>query len=112
MLGVIVKTNNLKLHAPYEKEPNDSYICHRTAQAWEIAKLMRGAAERGHIVVGLGDFNMLPLSLAHRLIETHSPVRDVWRTLHPDSAIGAAVDKVEQRRRVTVPTAEFNLFEN
>ncbi|OJJ45400.1 hypothetical protein ASPZODRAFT_586943 [Penicilliopsis zonata CBS 506.65] len=74
------------LHAPYEREPNDSYICHRTAQAWEIAKLMRGAAERGHLVIGLGDFNMLPSSFAHQLITAHAPVRDVWKTLHPDSA--------------------------
>ena len=95
------------LHAPYEREPRyDSYLCHRTAQAWEIAKLMRHAAERGHVVVGLGDFNMLPLSLAHRLIEGHAPVRDIWRVLHPDSAIGAAEDAVEKARRCPVPTAE------
>ncbi|CZT05430.1 probable inositol phosphosphingolipids phospholipase C [Rhynchosporium agropyri] len=100
------------LHAPYEREPNDSYICHRTAQAWEIAKLMRGAAERGHLVIGLGDFNMIPLSLAHRLISTHSPVRDVWRLLHPDSSIGAAIDEVEKGRRRPIPTADINTFEN
>lgn len=100
------------LHAPYEKEPNDSYLCHRTAQAWEIAKLMRGAAERGHLVVGLGDFNMLPSSFAHRLISAHAPVRDVWGTLHPDASVGAAVNEVEKARGKPVPTAEFNLEEN
>ncbi|KAK2766319.1 phospholipase C type enzyme [Arachnomyces sp. PD_36] len=100
------------LHAPYESEPNDSYICHRTAQAWEIAKLMRGAAERGHLVIGLGDFNMLPLSFAHRLITAHAPVRDVWRHLYPDSSIGAAVNRVEQERGKPIPTAEFNLLQN
>jgi sphingomyelin phosphodiesterase 2 len=73
---------------------------------------MRGAAERGHLVIGLGDFNMIPLSLAHRIIETHSPVRDVWRILHPDSSIGAALDKVEQSRGVPMPNAEFNLTVN
>jgi len=73
---------------------------------------MRGAAERGHLVIGLGDFNMIPLSLAHRIIETHSPVRDVWRILHPESSIGAARDKVEQLRGVPIPTANFNLTEN
>ncbi|KAF5875735.1 putative inositol phosphosphingolipids phospholipase c protein [Botrytis fragariae] len=102
----------VELHAPYETEPNDSYICHRTAQAWEIAKLMRGAAERGHLVLGLGDFNMIPLSLAHRLISTHSPARDVWMVLHPDCSIGAAIDEVEKARRRPIPTAEFNLSEN
>ncbi|KAI9738786.1 MAG: phospholipase C type enzyme [Cirrosporium novae-zelandiae] len=100
------------LHAPYEREPNDSYICHRTAQAWEIAKLMRGAAEKGHLVIGLGDFNMIPMSLAHRLITTYSPVKDTWRELHPDSSIGAAVDSVERSRNRPIPTAEFNLQEN
>ncbi|KAK0658747.1 Inositol phosphosphingolipids phospholipase C [Lasiodiplodia hormozganensis] len=100
------------LHAPYESEPNDSYICHRTAQAWEITKLMRGAAERGHLVIGMGDFNMLPLSLAHRLIEAHSPVRDVWRIVHPDSSVGAARDAVEQARGRPMPNARFNITEN
>lgn len=100
------------LHAPYETEPFDSYLCHRTAQAWEIAKLMRGAAERGHLVIGMGDFNMIPLSLAHRIIETHSPVRDVWRMMHPDSSVGAAKDPVEKKRDLPTPTAEFNLATN
>jgi sphingomyelin phosphodiesterase 2 len=73
---------------------------------------MRGAAERGHLVIGLGDFNMIPLSLAHRIVETHSPVRDVWRILYPDSSVGAAVDKVEQLRNVPMPNADFNLTKN
>jgi sphingomyelin phosphodiesterase 2 len=73
---------------------------------------MRGAAERGHLVIGLGDFNMIPLSLAHRIIETHSPVRDVWRMLHPESSIGAAVDKVEEARGVPIPSADYNITEN
>jgi sphingomyelin phosphodiesterase 2 len=103
---------DVKLHAPYEKEPNDSYICHRTAQAWEIAKLMRGAAERGHMVLGVGDFNMIPLSLAHRVIEAHSPVKDVWRILDPDTSIGAAVDEVERRRGVPIPGARYNITKN
>ena len=100
------------LHAPYEQEPNDSYICHRTAQAWEIAKLMRHAAERGHMVLGLGDFNMIPLSLAHRLVEAHSPVRDIWRIVKPDSAIGSAVQAPEKARGRPVPSAQQCLVEH
>lgn len=100
------------LHAPYEREPHDSYICHRTAQAWDIAKLMRGAAERGHLVLGLGDFNMIPMSLAHRLIEAHSPVKDIWRVLHPDSAIGAAENDVEKARGRAIPSTEECLVEH
>ena len=100
------------LHAPYEGEPNDSYLCHRTAQAWEIAKLMRGAAERGHLVIGLGDFNMLPLSFAHKLIIAHAPVIDAWRMLHPNSSIGAAIDTVEKERGRGIPNAWYNTTEN
>lgn len=100
------------LHAPYEKEPNDSYICHRTAQAWEIAKLMRHAAERGHSVLGLGDFNMVPMSLAHRIIEGHSPVEDIWRKVWPDSALGSAENKDEKERGRPVPTAKACLEEH
>jgi len=73
---------------------------------------MRGAAERGHLVLGVGDFNMLPKSLAHRLIETYSPVRDVWRILHPDSSVGAAEDSAEIARGRPQPTVSYNIKEN
>lgn len=110
--GDIVEVFCTHLHAPYEGEPNDSYLCHRTAQAWEIAKLMRGAAERGHMVIGLGDFNMVPLSFAHQLITTHARVQDVWRVLHPDSSLGSANHPPELARGKAIPSARFNLDEN
>ncbi|EXJ89566.1 hypothetical protein A1O3_02633 [Capronia epimyces CBS 606.96] len=97
--GLRIEVFNTHLHAPYEKEPNDSYICHRTAQAWEIAKLMRAASERGSLVIGLGDFNMVPLSFAHVLLESRAGVRDVWRVLKPGSSVGASVDPPERERR-------------
>lgn len=97
--GQAIDVFNTHLHAPYEREPNDSYICHRTAQAWEIAKLMRGAAERGSLVIGLGDFNMVPMSFAHVLIESRGLVRDVWRVKKPQSSIGASIDVAECDRR-------------
>jgi hypothetical protein len=28
-------------------------MCHRIAQAWDIAKLLRGAVERGRFVIGV-----------------------------------------------------------
>ncbi|KAI9720633.1 MAG: hypothetical protein M1812_002813 [Candelaria pacifica] len=108
----VVEVFTTHLHAPYEQEPHDSYICHRTAQAWEIAKLMRGAAERGHLVIGLGDFNMVPLSLAHRLITTHGEVEDAWRQVHPNSSLGATTNAMEKTRGVPIPTAAYNLEEN
>lgn len=100
------------LHAPYEREPNDSYTCHRTAQAWEIAKLMKGAAERGHLVIGLGDFNMVPSSLAHRLIDHYAQVEDAWRVLYPNSSLGAASSGPEILRGKPIPDATYNLLEN
>lgn len=111
-VGDVAEVFCTHLHAPYEKEPHDSYICHRTAQAWEIAKLMRGAAERGHLVIGLGDFNMVPSSFAHMLIRAHAPVRDVWQVVHPDSSVAAPVNPVEKKRGKPMPSAEFNLQVN
>ena len=110
--GEIVEVFNTHLHAPYKSEPNDTYLCHRTAQAWEIAKLMRQASERGHLVLGLGDFNMLPLSLAHRVITSQGGVIDAWRTLHPDSSLGPATYPAEKARGNPVPTAKYNLEVN
>lgn len=97
--GVKIEVFNTHLHAPYEKEPNDSYICHRTAQAWEIAKLMRAASDRGSLVIGLGDFNMVPLSFAHVLVESRAQIQDVWRVVKPASSIGASIDPPEKERR-------------
>ncbi|KAF5125818.1 Inositol phosphosphingolipids phospholipase C [Metarhizium anisopliae] len=108
----IIEVFNTHTHAPYESEPNDSYLCHRTAQAWDIAKLVRGATDRGHLVVALGDFNMIPLSLAYRIITSGAPIRDTWRILHPDSSIGASDQAEEKARGLPVPTAEHNLLVN
>jgi len=73
---------------------------------------MRSAYEKGNIVISLGDFNMIPLSLAHNIITIHGRSHDVWRILHPDSSIGAAEDAAEQQRGKAIPTAEFNIKEN
>ena len=97
--GRAIEVFNTHLHAPYEREPSDSYICHRTAQAWEIGKLMRAALDRGSLVLGLGDFNMVPLSFAHVLVESQGKVKDVWRVLKPGSSVGASTGAAEQERR-------------
>ncbi|QDS71864.1 hypothetical protein FKW77_010039 [Venturia effusa] len=110
--GRVVAVFSTHLHAPYETEPNDSYICHRTAQAWEIAGLMRSAYAKGQIVLAMGDFNMTPLSLAHQIVETHGRASDAWRIHHPNSSIGAAIDAAEKTRGVPIPDAAYNLSEN
>ncbi|KAL2171121.1 hypothetical protein VTG60DRAFT_3636 [Thermothelomyces hinnuleus] len=109
----VVEVFNTHTHAPYEGgKPNDSYLCHRTAQSWEIAKLLRGAAERGHLVLAMGDFNMIPMSPEYQLITALAPVSDIWRVLHPDSSVGPAYHPAEEARRRPIPTAEFNILEN
>lgn len=55
---------------------------------------------------------MVPLSLAHRLIESQAPVRDAWRVIHPESSLGAAVDPVELARGLPTPDVQCNLEEN
>ncbi|KAL6873218.1 Endonuclease/exonuclease/phosphatase [Trichoderma novae-zelandiae] len=105
----VIEVFNTHTHAPYERPPNDSYLCHRTAQAWEISKLLRAASLTGRLVVALGDFNMTPRSLAHRIITARTPLRDTWRVLHPESSLGTADDPVERARGLPIPTAHFNL---
>ena len=73
---------------------------------------MRSAYAKGHLVIAAGDFNMIPLSLAHQIVERHGRASDVWRVKHPDSSIGAAVDDIERTRDRPTPSAEFNLREN
>ena len=97
--GDVLEVFNTHLHAPYRPDPQDVYACHRAAQAWELARAMRHAAERGHAVLALGDFNMLPASLAHAVVEAHSPARDLWRVLRPASALGPATHPAEIARR-------------
>ena len=74
----IIEVFTTHLHAPYEREPHDSYLCHRTAQAYFISKLVRDAQERGHLAIACGDFNMEPTSLAYSLVTIHGRVIDVW----------------------------------
>ncbi|KAH8675711.1 Endonuclease/exonuclease/phosphatase [Xylariales sp. PMI_506] len=105
----VVEVFNTHTHSPYHSDP---YLAHRLSQAWELAKLVRGAAARGHLVLVMGDLNDVPLSLPYQILAAHAPVRDVWRVLHPDSSVGAAEDEAERARRRPIPTAQFNIDEN
>lgn len=77
-----------------------------------MAKLLRAATSRGHLALALGDLNILPLSLPHRILTSQAPVRDAWRVLHPSSSLGPAHYEPEVARHVPIPTAEFNVREN
>lgn len=78
--GQIIELFNTHLHAPYA-EKVDTYMCHRTAQAWELAKMIRGAVQRGRIVLAVGDFNSTPDSLTHELITRYGLVVDSWQCI-------------------------------
>jgi sphingomyelin phosphodiesterase 2 len=67
---------------------------------------MRTASDRGSLVIGLGDFNMVPLSFAHVLVESRGGVQDVWRLVKPASSIGASVDPPEKERRTRLNEEE------
>ncbi|KAI1341499.1 Endonuclease/exonuclease/phosphatase [Xylariaceae sp. FL0016] len=109
----IVEVFNTHTHPSYSGNPYDnSYTVHRLSQAWEIAKLVRGACERGHLVVALGDFNDVPLSLPYRLLSAHAPVADAWRVLYPESSLGSAEHELERTRRRPIPTAAANVADN
>jgi len=43
---------DIQMHAPYGPGEN-SYLCHRLAQAWEISKLLRSSVQRGTIAIGV-----------------------------------------------------------
>ncbi|GAP85958.1 putative inositol phosphosphingolipids phospholipase C [Rosellinia necatrix] len=105
----VVEVFNTNTHPSYE---NSSYDIHRLSQAWEIAKLARNAAERGHLAVVLADLNATPFSLPYRLLTSHAAIRDAWRVLYPDSSLGSSSNELERARGRPVPTASFNVAEN
>ncbi|KAI3342967.1 Endonuclease/exonuclease/phosphatase [Ustulina deusta] len=111
----IVEVFNTNTHTSYgDPSRNNSYIIHRLSQAWEIAKLVRNAAERGHLAVVLADLNATPFSLPYRLLTSHAAIRDAWRVLHPDSSLGSTSNELERARARgrPAPTAAFNIAEN
>ncbi len=93
---------NTHLHAPYNegKAGKDTYTVHRVAQAWQMARMMRHALERGNLVVACGDFNMSPGGIEGAVIrhQTGGLMRDVWRERFPDSSLGAWIEGCEQER--------------
>ncbi|CAK7208221.1 phospholipase C type enzyme [Sporothrix bragantina] len=123
-------------HAPYEGgQPDDSYLLHQLAQTWEAGKRIRAAAERGRLVLAMGDFNMTPDSLPYQTLylgagngqeglsasttSSTFALHDSWRDLHPNASLGAVNHPLEQARQrqlsagsPTIPTAAYNLAEN
>ncbi|KAK9479370.1 Endonuclease/exonuclease/phosphatase [Lipomyces japonicus] len=83
--GVPIEIFNTHMHAPYG--PGDaSYVCHRTSQAWQLARQIRAAVERGHLVVAVGDFNSKPESVTYSLLTERAGLHDSWTTVHGTSS--------------------------
>ena len=59
-----VEVFNTHLHAPYEAG-GDSYLCHRTAQAWQISKLLRASVQKGHIPVAVSYISIYLYTYIH-----------------------------------------------
>ncbi|KAK9360893.1 Endonuclease/exonuclease/phosphatase [Lipomyces starkeyi] len=82
--GIAIEVFNTHMHAPYG--PGDaSYVCHRTSQAWQLARQIRAAVERGHLAVAVGDFNSRPDSLTYALLTKRAGLQDSWTTVHGTS---------------------------
>lgn len=71
---------NTHMHAPYN-EKVDTYLCHRTAQGWELRKLLQSSVQAGYITFATGDFNSVPGSLVHRFLTNF--LYDTFLTLNP-----------------------------
>ncbi|KAI1757301.1 Endonuclease/exonuclease/phosphatase [Xylaria castorea] len=109
----VVEVFNTNTHTSYgDPSQNSSYAVHRLSQAWEIAKLVRNAAERGHLAVVLAGLDTAPFSLPYRLLTSHATIRDAWRVLYPDSSLGSTSHELERARGRPTPTAAFNVAEN
>ncbi|POW13317.1 hypothetical protein PSTT_03788 [Puccinia striiformis] len=72
------------LYAPHDVPAPEWKRAHRTAQAWELGKLVNASAERGRTVFVCGDLNSVPTSLPITLLQSHGQLRDSWTTSHVD----------------------------
>ncbi|ODQ66337.1 DNase I-like protein [Nadsonia fulvescens var. elongata DSM 6958] len=79
--GTVIEVLNAHMHAPYGLG-DAAYTCHRTAQAWDMARLAARATKCGHLVVVVGDLNSRPDSLTHRLFESVGGLSDAWVDRH------------------------------
>ncbi|KAK9455639.1 Endonuclease/exonuclease/phosphatase [Dipodascopsis uninucleata] len=108
--GVPIELFNTHMHAPYG--PGDaSYVCHRTLQAWQMARQIRAAVERGHLVLAVGDFNSRPGSLTYELLTQRAGLRDSWTTfrgIEPDD-IDVASLTPEQQIKILGVTCDSQL---
>lgn len=108
--GRLCQVFNTHMHAPYN-EVVDTYLCHRTAQAWELHKMLGMSVRAGYITFATGDFNSVPGSLVHRFLTTH--LHDSFITLHPGLPLlplssGSSVGSSEEQVRTFGVTCDVS----
>ncbi|BFZ64942.1 phospholipase C type enzyme [Saitoella coloradoensis] len=108
--GKKIEVFNTHLHAPYG-EKTDSYMAHRTSQAWEFARLARASIAQNHILLCAGDFNSVPGSLAHRILRTYGLLADAWISAHGEERGGTGKDDMTGVEKIEIvgATCDSNL---
>lgn len=77
----LIEVMSAHMHAPYG--PGDaSYLCHRTCQAWDMARLAKRSSDSGYLTILVGDFNSIPGSPTYKLIENVGGLSDSWADRH------------------------------
>ncbi|KAA1066375.1 phospholipase C type enzyme [Puccinia graminis f. sp. tritici] len=88
------------LYAPHDVPAPEWKRAHRTAQAWELAKLVRASAERGRTVFVCGDLNSVPSSLPITLLQSYGQLRDSWIASHPNGLSTISTNEMTYRTAI------------
>jgi len=88
------------LYAPHDVPAPEWKRAHRTAQAWELAKLVKASAERGRTVFVCGDLNSVPSSLPITLLQSYGQLRDSWIASHPQGLPTLSTDETSYRTAI------------
>ncbi|OAV99374.1 hypothetical protein PTTG_04558 [Puccinia triticina 1-1 BBBD Race 1] len=88
------------LYAPHDVPAPEWKRAHRTAQAWELAKLVKASAERGRTVFVCGDLNSVPSSLPITLLQSYGQLRDSWIASHPTGLSTSSPNETSYRTAI------------
>lgn len=78
---------NTHMHAPYKSDGDASYSTHRACQAWDLLRVVKVLSRAGYAVVQVGDLNLKPGSLPHRLFTHEAGLFDLWEALHGENVL-------------------------
>lgn len=90
---------NSHMHAPYNHNVSspDHYLCHRTCQAWDLAKLVRMLQRQCGVVV-VGDMNCTPGLLPQRVLLGRTGLVDLWVQHRGEVATEAVAQMLPQEQ--------------